>query len=69
MGLTPQPSCSAGAPSSRAPGDRVRVRWRGSNYVATIVAVEGSGKFLVHYEGYGSEWDEVVPEDRISTQR
>jgi hypothetical protein len=69
MGLEPQPSGSASAPSSRVVGERVRVRWRGSIYSATIVATEGPGKFLVHYEGYGSEWDEVVSEDRVMSHR
>jgi len=69
MGLQPKPAGSAGAPSSRVPGERVRVRWRGSIYAATIVSIEGPGKFLVHYEGYGSEWDEVVLEERVMSQR
>jgi hypothetical protein len=69
MGLRPQPDSSAGAPSTYNVGDRVRVRWRGSTYTATIQAMPGPGKLLVHYEGYGSEWDEVVPEDRIVGKR
>jgi hypothetical protein len=46
-------------------GDRVRVRWRGSIYPATITGIVSSEKFLVHYEGYESAWDEVVESTRI----
>jgi RNA binding activity-knot of a chromodomain len=69
MGLTPQPSGSAGAPSAFVIGDRIRVRWQGSIYAATITSLEGTGRIRVHYEGYGSEWDEVVSEDRVSGKR
>ena len=27
------------------------------------------GRWLVHYEGYGSDWDEVVGPDRIRERR
>ncbi|HEX7671393.1 MAG TPA: Tudor-knot domain-containing protein [Polyangiaceae bacterium] len=69
MGLLPEPSASAGVPSVFNVGDRVRVRWRGSVYSAAIVSRSGPSKVLVHYDGYGSEWDEVVPEDRIVGKR
>lgn len=69
MGLGPNPSGSAGAPSVFAAGDRVRVRWRGSTYAATVLALEGPGKLRVHYEGYGPEWDEVVSDDRVARKR
>jgi hypothetical protein len=69
MGLRPAPSGSAGVPSIFNVGDRVRVRWRGSVYSAAIVAFSSPSKLLVHYDGYGNEWDEVVPEDRIVGKR
>jgi len=69
MGIGPQPSGSAHAPSSFNVGDRLRVRWRGSLYAATVQAVPGPGKLLVHYEGYGTEWDEIVGEDRVVGKR
>jgi len=50
-------------------GDRVRVRWRGSIYPATITGIVSSEKFLVHYEGYESAWDEVVESSRIVGSR
>lgn len=69
MGLRPEPSASAGVPSVFKVGDRVRVRWRGSVYSGAIVSRSGPSKLLVHYDGYGSEWDEIVPEDRIVGKR
>jgi hypothetical protein len=69
MGLAPKPSNSAGAPSAFNIGDRIRVRWRGSLYSATIQSLPAPGKLLVHYEGYGTEWDETVGEDRVVGKR
>jgi hypothetical protein len=69
MGIEPKPSGSAGAPSVYSVGDRVRVRWRDSVYAATIVALAGSGQLRVHYDGYGTEWDEVVSEERVLGRR
>ena len=65
MGIAPAPASSAGAPSRYNLGDRVRVRWHGSIYNATIVSIPGRGNLLVHYEGYGAEWDETISEDRV----
>jgi RNA binding activity-knot of a chromodomain len=59
----------SGTPANAASfkvGDRVRVRWRGSLYTATIVAVVAPDKYLVHYEGYEAAWDETVNADRIA---
>jgi hypothetical protein len=50
-------------------GDRVRVKWRGSKYLATIVAVAAPDRYLVHYEGYETAWDETVNADRIEPAR
>jgi hypothetical protein len=63
------PPKASGTPQTTAiykAGDRVRVKWRGSQYVATIVAVVAPDKYLVHYEGYEAAWDETVPADRVS---
>jgi hypothetical protein len=69
MGLRPKPSASAGAQSAYKIGDRVRVRWRGSIYTATVQNVLAPDRFLVHYDGYGNEWDETVPIERIVARR
>jgi hypothetical protein len=46
-------------------GDHVLVDWRGSDYPAVIVGVEGPAKFHVHYDGFSDDWDEVIPTARI----
>lgn len=50
-------------------GDRVRVRWRGSIYPATIVGIVASDRYLVHYEGHEGAWDETIGLDRISSAK
>lgn len=69
----PSASASASAASTRAappitvyrPGDRVRVEWHGAIYPADVIAVLGTDRYRVHYEGHGSEWDEDVGLNRI----
>jgi hypothetical protein len=46
-------------------GDHVLVAWRGGDYPAVIVGVEGPSKFHVHYDGFSEDWDEVIPATRI----
>jgi hypothetical protein len=46
-------------------GDHVLVEWRGAEYSAVIVAVEGPSRFVVHYDGYSDDWDEEIPATRI----
>jgi len=46
--------------------DKVKVEWKGGLYPATILKVEND-KFLVHYDGYASSWDEWVTEGRIKS--
>lgn len=46
-------------------GDRVKVRWRGTVYAATVLEVHGPDKYLIHYDGHESAWDEVVSGNRI----
>lgn len=50
-------------------GDRVRVKWRGSVYTATVAGVMAPDRFLVHYDGHEAAWDEVVPLERIEGPR
>jgi hypothetical protein len=67
----PRASGSAGdaAVSPYREGDRVRVTWRGGAYTASVIKVVAKDKFLVHYEGHESAWDEVVTIDRIVGRR
>ncbi len=48
--------------------DEVDVEWHGSWWPAVILE-KRHGRWLVHYEGYGDEWDEVVGGDRIRERR
>ena len=50
--------------SDRSVGDVVEVEWQGSWYAAVLRERRGA-QWLIHYDGYGDEWDEVVGEDRI----
>ena len=38
-------------------GDHVLVAWRGGDFPAVIVGVEGPSKFHVHYDGFSEDWD------------
>ncbi len=51
-------------PARRRIGDEVEVEWQGSWYAAVIRERRGD-QWLIHYDGYGDEWDELVGEDRI----
>ncbi|MET0594307.1 MAG: hypothetical protein ABW133_16515 [Polyangiaceae bacterium] len=46
-------------------GDHVLVDWRGGEYPAVIVGVEGASRFRVHYDGYSEDWDETIPATRL----
>jgi sRNA-binding protein len=48
-------------------GDRVQVQWKGAWYPATILAVANNG-YRVHYDGYGSNWDEFVAPYRVKAR-
>lgn len=45
--------------------DRVRVEWHGQMYQATVIGIVGQERYKIHYDGYGSEWDETVGLSRI----
>lgn len=49
-------------------GDAVWVEWRGTWWRGTVRRVEGPIEWLVHYDGWGSQWDEVVGPSRIATR-
>ncbi len=49
-------------------GDRVKAEWHGHYYPAVIVGIVGPERYRVHYERYGSEWDEYVGRDRLRTK-
>jgi hypothetical protein len=48
-----------------SPGAHVQVARQGQWYGASILQVLGEGRFLVHYDNTGNEWNEAVGPDRI----
>jgi len=58
-------STSASPVSQYQVGDRIKVRWRGTVYSATVLGVVGQDKYLIHYDGHESVWDETVGVNRI----
>jgi hypothetical protein len=50
---------------SNVVGDRVLVEWESNVYPAIIMDAPSPSRFKVHYEGYDTIWDEVVPASRI----
>jgi hypothetical protein len=69
QGKSGAPGASAEPVGQYQVGDRVKVRWRGSVYSATVLAVVSAEKYRVHYDGHEAAWDEVVPTSRIVTKR
>lgn len=45
-------------------GDSIKVSWKGKWYPATIIR-ENDGKYLIHYTGFESSWDEWVGPGRM----
>lgn len=67
--LAPLGTASATPPAPYRVGDKVRVKWRGSVYVAAVVTVISNDRFVVHYEGHESAWDEQVGLERIVARK
>jgi hypothetical protein len=44
---------------------RLMVEWHGSWWPASIVRPVAAGQTLIHYDGWGPEWDEVVDGSRM----
>jgi hypothetical protein len=59
------PTAPASGTADMAPGTHVQVVRQGQWYGATVVMAAGEGRFLVHYDGTGNEWNESVGPDRI----
>lgn len=52
----------------RKAGDAVEVEWNGSWWPAILLERRGDG-WLIHYDGYDDDWDEVVGLERIRDRR
>jgi hypothetical protein len=48
--------------------DEVEVEWQGGWFPAVVLEKRGT-RLLVHYEGYGNDWDELVAADRVRERR
>lgn len=48
--------------------DEVEVEWRGRWWPAIVMERRGGSRFLVHYTGYGDEWNEVVGVERVRSR-
>jgi len=46
-------------------GDPVQVKWKGTWYPASVLAVSKKGTYKIHYDGYASSWDEWVGPSRM----
>ncbi len=63
------PTATAAADSPRfKEGDKVRVLWGGRWYPAEVLSVRGKDRFKIHYDNYGSKWDEVVGGAKIKSR-
>ena len=45
--------------------DEVDVEWRGRWWPAIVLERRSPARYLVHYDGWNAEWDELVPPERI----
>jgi hypothetical protein len=55
---------SSASAATCAVGDKAHVLWKGTWYPASVLKAKGTECFI-HYDGYGSNWDEWVGPDRI----
>jgi hypothetical protein len=62
--LKPEPQRAA--PGTLVAGSAVWIKWGGSWYRGQILRVTKTG-YKITYDGFGSNWDEVVPRSRIKT--
>ncbi len=51
-----------------AKGEKIDVEWKGKYWPASILEVQGN-RYKIHYDNYGSEWDEAVSVKRIRRAR
>lgn len=71
IGAKPAPISSSKVDAGAAPvltynvGEAVMVEWKNGWYPAKVIALGSGGKYRIHYDGYGSEWDEFVSAARM----
>ena len=47
--------------------EKVKVKWQGSWWDAEVVEIK-NGQYKIHYDNYGSNWDEWVNTDRMQSK-
>jgi hypothetical protein len=52
-------------PTSYGAGEAVFVEWKGSWWTAHVTAAKGAS-YAIHYDGWGTEWDETVGTARMT---
>ncbi len=63
---TPTATGGNGAtPSQHVVGESLMIEWGGSWWAATTLAVLNDGRVVIHYTGWGAEWDELATPKRI----
>lgn len=65
---TPRAPRAAEPTACLAVSDSVFVEWKGSYWKARVLA-RVEERFVVHYEGWGREWDELVAPERLAQAR
>lgn len=51
-------------------GELVRIKWKGSWWDGSIIAVNKNKKtYKIHYDGYSNSWDEWVGTDRLQKKQ
>lgn len=46
-------------------GQKFHVQWEGEWYLGTATYIDEQGKITIHYNGWGQEYDEIVPRNRL----
>jgi hypothetical protein len=59
----PAPAAPVRASSFQV-GEPLFVEWHGRFWPARVVSVTDADRAVIHYDGYGPEWDEVIPSQR-----
>lgn len=62
--VRPAVAVATSTPVRRA-GEPVFVEWGGSMWRATVLKPLADGRAVIHYEGWGAEWDELVTPARM----
>ena len=65
VALATPPLPTAKAPAKHEIGEHLMIEWGGSWWAASTLAAIDDGRVVIHYTGWGEEWDEIVKPTRI----